>query len=46
MHHYRIVNIKNQLRHLQLGYLGIEINLSNAIDICLPIFKANYIRNK
>lgn len=46
MHHYRIVDIKNQLEHLRLGYLGMKINLSNTVGICLLISKANYIENE
>ena len=46
MYYYRIVDIKNQLGHLWLGYLKMEINLSNIVGICLPISETNYIGNE
>lgn len=46
MNHYEIIYIKNQLGHLWLKYLRIEINLPNVVGIYLPISKANYIRNE
>ena len=46
MHYYEIVDIKIQLGYLQLEYLEMEINLSNAVSICLLISEANYIGNE
>ena len=46
MYYYGTVDILNQLRHLGLGYLGMENKLSNVVNICLPISEANYTENE